>query len=196
MREVEIVVLDMYECYLAKGEIRAVFRNLDLARSKLIPREMVLSPFRESRFRNFLLEAPESELRRFFDEEEIRIIRAYRRIVEEDVLGAVEEKRFLNSIDFETFSNFVLKLAKLRVSWGCLRNFELGERIFEKELKKITEYFERWKRGEIDYERFRDRTARWRRKIDDKIEDLFRIIWRPEIEEEARERRRALGLEE
>ena len=131
---------------------------------------------------------------KYFDEKEREIIYAYREIVR----GAPEAeslREYIRSFDFETFANFILKLTKLRISSGCLRNFELGEKIFEKELSKIAEYFKRWKRGEIDYKRLRDGTARWRRRIDDKIEDLFDIIWRKDIEEEERAYRRALGLE-
>ena len=198
MREIEVVVLDGYGCYLAKKEVRDMFRYLDDVRKGLASKGIVLDAFRSPPFRDFLLEAAPYELIKYFDEKELEIIEAYRELnrgVTEEELERL--KSFFKSIDDETFFNFLLKLVKLRISWGCLRNLELGEKIFEKELKKIAEYFERWKRGEIDYKRFRDRTAKWRRRIDDKVEDLFGIVWRKEIEEEERAfRRAARGVEE
>ena len=196
MREIEVVLLDTYHCMIAKDEVRKMFGNLDLAREKSIPLEDVLEPL-HGLVQKLLLEADESELTKYFNEKERKIIHAYRRITreveyeEEDIKRA---KEFLASVDFETFSNLVLKLAKLHVSWECLRNPKLGERVFEEEFDKITKHFRKWKKGEIDYERFRNRTAKLRKRIDDKMDDLFSIIWGREAAEEER-RIRTLLLE-
>jgi len=194
--EIEIIVLDSSACNYAKDHhIYDMFEKLNRVKEGKMLRANLLATLPEPAI-FFVYHAPEGMLKKYFDREEIAVIREYRAINEIIAREALREPgvltplsretsrlaadltRAFESVDFDTFANIILKLAILQVSIKCLVNPELAKRVFQKEFDEITKHFEKWKKGEISFDEFWTRTAKYRQRMNEKLSDLDYIVWK------------------
>jgi len=186
--EREIILLRPYSCDTAKGDMRIMFSRLrSLLEAKGRDKTYVLDAVGDStpEFRELLFER--GAFRRYFTPEERKILDAYWKSIRESS-ERERAKKYLESVDLETFANLVRKIAEIEVSWGCFTNVDAGRELFKKEFETIKEYFEKWieteLRGVIDYSKFEDKVIDMDTKMDDKLSDLAEILGGGIVEEE------------
>jgi len=196
--EREIILLRPYSCDTAKGDMRIMFSRLhSLLEAKGRGKAYVLDAVGDStpEFRELLFER--GAFRDYFTPEERRILDAYWKSIRETP-ERERAKKYLESVDLETFANLVRKIAEIEVGWGCFMNVDAGRELFKKEFETIKEYFEKWieteLRGVIDYSKFEDKVIDMDTRMDDKLYDLAEIlggeivdeerIWEEELERE------------
>lgn len=186
--EREIILLRPYSCETAKGDMRIMFSRLrSLLKGKGRDKTYVLDAVGDStpEFRELLFER--GAFRDYFTLEERKILDAYWKSIRESP-ERERAKKYLESVDLETFANLVRKIAEIEVSWGCFTNVDAGRELFKKEFETIKEYFEKWIetefRGVIDYSKFEDKVIDMDTKMDDKLSDLAEILGGGIVEEE------------
>ena len=181
MREIEIVLLQPKLCRNTKLDIRAALEDLSyipkyrsswhLSRPELV--HTILHHFPSLR------SLDEATLRKYFDEEEYEIVRAYRIAI--DVEGGIrnassETLEILSRADDPLLFRIARKAIPLELSNICFGSMKFGERFLQKELEEIDKLLQQLESGEKSGSEILRKFADVRVRIDEKVEDLEKAI--------------------
>lgn len=182
MREIEIVLISPEICKEVKDEIMdALYIMGELIEGETKAHNYLgcLATFMVWG-KNILLRWSKEDLHKYFSPDEIRVIltyRRYRRLWEEEGSRGVIRNivHRLSEIDPDILLSIGKKIIQLELTRDCLGNLRQTS-LFERELKKIEEYIEKFRRRLIKYETLRRNVRKYLKEIDYKIEDLTNIL--------------------
>jgi len=187
MREIEIVLLNSRLCDGAKAQIKRALEDFSDIREHrflrytseemyLFPKSVLMADTILHHFPSLRL-LDEVSLRKYFDEDEYEIIKAYRTAI--DIEGGIRNASSdtlerLSRANIPLLFRIARKAIPLELSNVCFGSLKFGEQFLQKELEEIDKLVQQLESG--GGKKVEDELTKVLRRINEKIEDLERAI--------------------